>query len=237
MTERYFTLEGSGDIDANTLIMNDETGEFEALAAEGKAIKVDLSGYDSLRSEAKQRHEQYQKSRRKLLESDDPIYRDKAKLNYELDKIKAAYDEDVEKIRSRYDEYKAEAMKQAQETKAQATIRVSEQDKETARQFVDRANIELLTNHDARQNEVIEGITQDIANLTQEQRQALSSELPSLLRSIDDMTARKKIANAVQSSNKSSLAVKVAEQLPGEIAIEYRQLQVITQNKGERKYL
>lgn len=237
MTDKYFTLEGTGDIDANTLIMNKDAIEnADELIEQGKAIKVDLSGYDSLRNESKRRHEKYQASRRKLLDSDDPIFSDKAKLDYELNKLRSEYDADVEAIRGRYEEYKQEAMTKAQEMKAQATVRVSERDRETAKQFVDRANIELLTHHNSKQSEVIEGITQDIANLTAEQRQALASELPSLLRSIDDTTARRKLASAVQKGDRNTVAVKLAEQLPNDVAIEYRQMQAITRSQGKRKY-
>lgn len=230
MTEKLFLYEPLGNNDAHTLLPDAGAVEnADQLVKEGKAEYVELGKYDAFRDKAQTLHNEFHASRERILKDDHPTMQDKRVRDYELQKVAEEYESKVKQLQADYDEYKTEALQQAQTNAAQSYKKATTSDMETAKQFVDSANIELMTAFSDRdKSAVIEGIAQDIARLTEGQRAALQSEIVKLLPNIESRAQRNKVAYALQSRDKDKLSVKVAEQLPHSVTLEYDQYRAIT---------
>src|SRR5699024_4295370 len=97
---------------------------------------------------------------------------------------------------------------------ARATVKVSENDKLTAEQFATRARLSLASSFDDDKSLVLDGIIDDIALLTDEQRTALQSQISTIAGGLEAKDKRRLIQAVQDVRNEALLALNVASQLP-----------------------
>lgn len=184
--------------------------EAEQLIENGQAIQLDLRELDEFYAEADRIYDDYKNKVRALKDSDNPIYKQKDVLKYELDKLEKEYQEQSAATEEEYKEWRAEQLVAAKTRAARAVTKVSDEAKEFAEQFANRMKIAIAI--DAKEG--IAKLLHDIMLLTDEQKTALQPYILDLAAKADAQHKSMIITEIRNVKNHDLLAVKVAEQLP-----------------------
>ncbi|MDY0409968.1 hypothetical protein ACFFIS_04740 [Virgibacillus soli] len=220
-TQRLFTYQAEGNIDKHKVI-HAEPEEAEALIESGKAVKLDLPELNAFERKANEIHANYKKEVERIKASDNPLMTDEVKA-YEIDKLDKQMREQSAKVEADYKAWKQAQIDEAKVRAARAVVKVAEDDREVAEQFVTRASLKLASAiGDTEKSAVVNDIINDIAHLTDAEKTAMQSKISALLSELD-ATDKHKLVSAVQNiRNSDLLAVKVAEQLPHSVLTQQR---------------
>ncbi|WP_153017408.1 hypothetical protein [Halobacillus sp. KGW1] len=119
-------------------------------------------------------------------------------------------------------------------------MNLSQGDKQTAEQVANRVSLDIVSaSNVAELNRAINKASQDIGYLSDAEKTAIQSNLPELLSQVDaknekfdsNVKGRKLINSAQDVSNLDWLAGKIADQLPPNVDMEYRQLRTIKRGR------
>lgn len=221
-TKNIFTFKQTGDYDKHTLITNYDTEKAEELIASGVATEIDLSIFDINRDRAKELHADFKQGEQALKDEDNPLFTPDVKA-YELDKLKQKYESDSQAIQSEHEAYINETIETTKTKAAQSVTSVSEQDKEVSSQALNRYVLQLAATGVKDKATVVDEIIGQIELLTDSQRVALQSDIPTLLASIDDESQRRQVIEEVTlTRNLDALSHKAALQIPYNVTTEYQ---------------
>jgi len=214
-TQRLF------DYKNKQVITEYEPAKVEELIATGDYKKLDIPKLTELESKAEGIYASYKKEVERVRNSDNPLMTDDVK-RYELAKLEKEMREKSEQVEQEWNEYRAQQQAEAKTRAARATVKVSENDKLTAEQFVTRASLSLASSYDDDKGAILDGIINDIALLTDEQRVAMQSQVNSLMDGLEAKDKRRLVQAVQDVRNEDLLALNVASQLPVSVTTALR---------------
>lgn len=236
MDQSIFMFQDEGKHEQHTLIRGIEPAEAERLVADGKATKISLGDYDSFRKQAEQAHADYQKAEARISgKSDNPLHTQEYR-DYELGLAVDEYEAKTKSIQAEYEAKRGEMVAQAKATAARATVHVSDADRATAEQTVDRLALNITgASNAADVSTLLAKAKDDIGYLSDGQKTAMQGRIAPILadvrRKADEwgakqlnMGARALVSSVQDLRNLDLLAGKVADQIPHSVDLEYRQL-------------
>lgn len=229
MSETLFLFKSHGKHDQHTVIHIDDAAEAEQLVSKGKATRISLGEYESFKQKAEQIHSDFLKAEKEIRESKNPLLQQHAVQAYELENLRKKYQKESEAIQAEWAKYRAQQIELARTKAARATVKVSEQDRETAEQVSNRLALQIAAADPSNIEEVLMTARQDISRLTDGQKVALQGKIAGILAGVDGAVAQKAalIDELQDVRNMDLLAAKAAEQLPLNAAVEYQQMRVI----------
>lgn len=229
MSHSLFLFKSHGKHDQHTIVNIDDAAEAEQLVSEGKATRISLGEYKSFKQKAQQIHSDFLKAEKEIKESKNPLLQQHAVQVYELGNLQEKYKEESEAIQAEWEKYRAQQIELARTKAARATVKVSEQDRDTAEQVSNRLALQIAAAGPSNIGEVLTTARQDIGRLTDGQKVALQGKIAGILAGIEGAGPQKAalIDELQDVRNMDLLAVKAAEQLPSNATIEYQQLRVI----------
>lgn len=219
-----------------------DTQTADQLVNDGKATRVSLGAYEEYRQKAKDTHTEYKKLERKIKENDSPLATQEVK-DYELKKAYADYEQQTKQIQADYEQARQQMQADAKEKAARATINVNTSDKSTAEQVANRISLDIAGASNAAQlSEIVSKASDNIKYLSDAEKTALQGQLTGIIGQVETkadkygakVDARSIISTAQDVRNMDLLGVKVADQLPSSVDMEYRQLKAV---KGQRKLI
>jgi hypothetical protein len=224
-------------------VVSVERNKAQELINAGKAVEVSLESYDEYRKKAQDAHKEYKKKENKIKQSENPLHTDEYK-RYELDKAYKDYAEQTRQIQADWTQERERMQAEARAKAARASIHVSQSDKNTAEQVANRITLNVVGASNAAQlSEAVTQASEDISYLSDAEKTAIQGKLSEIISQIEakadkygvKISTKSLINKAQDVRNADLLAVKVAEQLPGRVDIEYRQKETVRKaRKGGR---
>lgn len=205
------------------------------LINDGKATRVSLGEYDEFRKKAQEIHTEYKKAEKKIKASDNPLHNDEYKA-YELKKAYEQFEQQTKALQAEYKQKREEMQANAREKAARATVKVSTSDKQTAEQVANRLSLSIAGASNAAQlSDIISTASDNISYLSDAEKVAIQGEMAGIISHIEakadkygvKVSAKGIISSAQDVRNMDLLGVKVAEQLPTSIDMEYRRLKAV----------
>lgn len=225
--QRVFLFKNEGEFNQHQVYKMGNK-EAQRLVDKGVATPVQLGEYDNYRKKAQDLAKQFKKAEQKIKDSDDPRNTADVKA-YELKKLAEQYKTNSQALEAEYREYRAKALDEARTKSARAKVVITDSDKATAEQLANRLALNAqIAISDADKARFADEATDTIKRLTDEQRTALQGYIGNVLDSVKDDKQRRKLVSAVRDvRNLDLLSAKVAEQLPSNCNIEYRQIKAV----------
>jgi len=245
--QRLLMFTNDGDFAQHT-IAEIPSSQAETLKAQGKAVEVSFGDYDQLKQKAKQVHEDYLKKSKRIKQDKHPRWNVPGAREYELEQIEREYEEQSKAIQAEWSAKRDAMVEQAYKKAAQATVKVTDADRATAEQLVNRYMLQAVEANDfGRLDTLIERLGKDISYLTDAQKTALQGRITDLVGTIQ-AKARERIPNGNQASsivsktanlyadvsdirNLDLLAGKVADQLPINPALDYSHKKLVRRRR------
>lgn len=243
MNQRLFLFTNEGNYSQHTVAEVD-VPTAEALKAEGKAVEISFGPYDELKHKAKQVHEDFLKKEKRIRNDKHPKYNVEGAREFELDQITKEYEAQSLAIQSEWNEKREAMVEQARRKSAGATVSITDKDKATAEQFVNRAMLQAHQANDYARLDMLESqLSKDISYLSDAQKTALQGQINKVV-DVIQAKARERVASEIQSSrivaNTSNLysavsdvrdldllASKVTDYLPITATLEYSQRKIV----------
>src|SRR5690625_3132816 len=140
-TQRLF------DYKNKQVITEHEPAKVEELIATGDYKKLVIPKLTELERKAEGIYSSYKKEVDRVRNSDNPLHTDDVK-RYELAKLEKEMREQSEQVEQEWTQYRVEQHAEAKTLAARATVKVSENDKLTAEQFITRASLSLASSYE-----------------------------------------------------------------------------------------
>ena len=204
------------------VITEHDSSKVEELLSSDDYKKLDIPKLTELEQKANEIYSKYEKESHRVKNSDNPLLQSDEVQAYELDKIEKEMREQSAAVEKEWQEYRANQYEEARKRAAQATVKVSDDDKLTAEQFVTRASLKLTSAYDGNKGELLLGIIDEIGLLTDGQRVAMQSQIGRLLDGLEDVDKRKLVQAVQDVRNEDILALDVARQLPHSVLTKQR---------------
>lgn len=184
MEKQLFLLENHGENSKHEVIKaNDE--EARTLIAEGKAVEVYFAEADDYRKKAAGITSEYEKEVARIKNETHPTYTEEVR-DYELSQAWREYEAQAQQLAKEWEEKRKELLEKAKAKAAKATVHVTQVDRDTAEQIVNRLILEIKgAQNNIAFNEALENAKDTLAYLTDGEKVAIQAKLPALLSEIE----------------------------------------------------
>jgi len=202
------------------MITSSNKHEVQELLDSGGAIKLSLPELIQFEREAAEAYSKFKAKEKEIKESNDPRIKDEEVQKYLLKELEDEFKQKSEEIEEQYAAYRRQKI---QDTKADAAKNVqvvTAKDEQAASEFATDAVLDLMGSFGS--DSVVDNVVDKIGYLTSDERYALRRELPRIIEHVDDKTQRRKLIDAVKTTNDAELAHEIAKQLPSTVAHGYR---------------